>query len=53
MGTIQAKAPLKGHDPASPKPDLEKTADPRRFTPRPRIPSSNGRTVDSPEAQLG
>jgi hypothetical protein len=22
MGTIQAKAPLKGHDPASPEPDL-------------------------------
>jgi hypothetical protein len=22
MGAIQAKAPLKGHDPASPEPDL-------------------------------
>jgi hypothetical protein len=30
-----------------------KTADPGRFTPRPRVPSSNGRTVHSPEAQLG
>jgi hypothetical protein len=29
------------------------TADPGRFTPRPRASSSNGRTSDSPEAQLG
>jgi hypothetical protein len=30
-----------------------KAADPGGFTSRPRAPSSNGRTVDSPEAQLG
>jgi hypothetical protein len=29
------------------------TADPGIFTPRPRASSSNGRTFDSPEAQLG
>jgi hypothetical protein len=29
-----------------------KEADPRGFTSRPRIPSSNGRTFNSPEAQL-
>jgi hypothetical protein len=29
-----------------------KAADPGGFTSRPRIPSSNGRTFDSPEAQL-
>jgi hypothetical protein len=28
-----------------------KAADPGRFTPRPRVPSSNGRTFGSPEAQ--
>jgi hypothetical protein len=30
-----------------------KAADPGGFTSRPRIPSSNGRTFDSPEARLG
>jgi hypothetical protein len=30
-----------------------KEADPRGFTSHPRVPSSNGRTLDSPEAQLG
>jgi hypothetical protein len=29
-----------------------KAADPEGFTSRPRVPSSNGRTFDSPEAQL-
>jgi hypothetical protein len=29
------------------------TVDQGRFTPRPRVSSSNGRTFDSPEAQLG
>jgi hypothetical protein len=29
------------------------TADPGRFTPRPRVPSSDGHTFDSPEVQLG
>jgi hypothetical protein len=30
-----------------------KAADPGGFTSRSRVPSSNGRTFDSPEAQLG
>jgi hypothetical protein len=30
-----------------------KAADPGGFTSRPRVPSSNGRTFDSPEVQLG
>jgi hypothetical protein len=30
-----------------------KAADPEGFTSRPRVPSSNGRTFDSPETQLG
>jgi hypothetical protein len=30
-----------------------KTADPGGFTSRPRVPSSDGHTFDSPEAQLG
>jgi hypothetical protein len=30
-----------------------KAADPGGFTSRPRAPSSNGRTIDSLEAQLG
>jgi hypothetical protein len=30
-----------------------KAADPGEFTSRPRVPSSNRRTFDSPEAQLG
>jgi hypothetical protein len=30
-----------------------KAADPGGFMTRPRVPSSNGRTFDSPEAQLG
>jgi hypothetical protein len=29
------------------------TVVPDKFTPRPRASSSNGRTLDSPEAQLG
>jgi hypothetical protein len=29
-----------------------KAADPEGFTSRPRVPSSNARTFDSPEAQL-
>jgi hypothetical protein len=29
------------------------TADPGGFTPRPRVPSSDGHAFDSPEAQLG
>jgi hypothetical protein len=32
---------------------LAKAADPGGFTTRPRVSSSNGRTFDSPEAQLG
>jgi hypothetical protein len=30
-----------------------KATDPGGFTSSPRVPSSNGRTFDSPEAQLG
>jgi hypothetical protein len=55
MGAIQVKAPstqgtrsrLTRAQPRA------KTTDPGGFTPRPRVPSSNGRTFDSPEAQLG
>jgi hypothetical protein len=55
MGAIQVKAPstqgtrsrLARAQPRA------KTADPGGFTSRPRVPSSNGHTFDSPEAQLG
>jgi hypothetical protein len=55
MGTIQVKAPstqgtrsrLARAQPRA------KAADLGGFTSRPRVPSSNGRTFDSPEAQLG
>jgi hypothetical protein len=55
MGVIQVKAPSdQGTQSrlarAQPR---AKAADPGEFTSRPRIPSSNGRTFDSPEAQLG
>jgi hypothetical protein len=55
MGAIQVKAPsTQGTrsrlDRAQPR---AKEADPGGFTSRPRVPSSNGRTFDSPEAQLG
>jgi hypothetical protein len=55
MGAIQVKAPsaqgtrsrLARAQPRA------KAADPGEFMSRPRIPSSNGRTFDSLEAQLG
>jgi hypothetical protein len=55
MGAIQVKAPstqgtrsrLARTQPRA------GTVDPGEFTPRPRASSSNGRTLDSPEAQLG
>jgi hypothetical protein len=55
MGAIQVKAPstqgtrsrLARAQPRA------KIADPGGFTSRPRVSSSNGRTFDSPEAQLG
>jgi hypothetical protein len=55
MGAIQVKTPptqgtrsrLARAQPRA------RTADPSGFTSRPRISSSNGRTFDSPEAQLG
>jgi hypothetical protein len=55
MGAIRVKAPstegtrsrLARAQPRA------KTTDPGRFTSRPRVPSSNGHTFDSPEAQLG
>jgi hypothetical protein len=55
MGTIQVKAPsTQGTRSrltrAQPRAG---TIDQGRFTPRPRVSSSNGRTFDSPEAQLG
>jgi hypothetical protein len=55
MGAIQVKAPsTQGTRSrlarAQPRAG---TVDPVRFTPRPRASSSNGRTFDSPEAQLG
>jgi hypothetical protein len=54
MGAIQVKAPstqgtrsrLARAQPRA------KTADSGGFTSRPRVPSSNGHTFDSPEAQL-
>jgi hypothetical protein len=54
MGAIQVKAPsIQGTQSrlarAQPR---AKAADPGGFTSRPRVPSSNGRTFDSPEAQL-
>jgi hypothetical protein len=55
MGTIPVKAPsTQGTRSrlarAQPR---EGTVDQGRFTPRPRVSSSNRRTFDSPEAQLG
>jgi hypothetical protein len=55
MGVIQVKAPsTQGTRSrlARAQPQ-EKAAGPRGFTSRPRVPSSNGRTFDSPKAQLG
>jgi hypothetical protein len=54
MGAIQVKAPsTQGTRPrlARAQPRVG-TVDLGRFTPRPRASSSNGRTLDSPEAQL-
>jgi hypothetical protein len=53
MGAIQVKAPsAQGTQSrlarAQPR---AKGADPGGFTSRPRVPSSNGRTIGSPEAQ--
>jgi hypothetical protein len=55
MGAIPVKAPStqetrSRHARAQPRAG---TVDQGKFTPRPRISSSNGRTFDSPEAQLG
>jgi hypothetical protein len=55
MGAIQVKAPsTQGTRSrlarAQPRAG---TTDPGGFTSRPRVSSSNGRTFDSPEAQLG
>jgi hypothetical protein len=55
MGAIPVKAPStqetrSRHARAQPR---AKAADLGGFTTRPRVPSSNGRTFDSPEAQLG
>jgi hypothetical protein len=55
MGTIQVKASsTQGTRSrlARAQPRAE-TEVPDEFTPRPRASSSNGRTLDSPEAQLG
>jgi hypothetical protein len=55
MGTIPVKAPsTQGTRSrlARAEPRVG-TVDQGRFTPRPRVSSSNGRTLDSPEAQLG
>jgi hypothetical protein len=55
MGAIQVKAPsTQGTRSrlARAQPQTG-TVDPGGFTPRPRASSSNGRTFDSPEAQLG
>jgi hypothetical protein len=55
MGAIQVKAPsTQGTRSrlARAQPQA-KTADPGGFTSRLRVPSSNGHTFDSPEAQLG
>jgi hypothetical protein len=55
MGAIQVKAPsIQGTRSrlARPQPRAG-TTDPGGFTSRPRVSSSNGRTFDSPEAQLG
>jgi hypothetical protein len=55
MGAIQVKAPSiqKTRSRLARAQPRAKTADPGRFTPHPRVSSSNGRTFDSPEAQLG
>jgi hypothetical protein len=55
MGAIQVKAPSTQRmrsrlAQAQPRAG---TVVPGEFTPRPRASSSNGRTLDSPEAQLG
>jgi hypothetical protein len=55
MGAIPVKAPStretrSRHARAQPRAG---TVDQGRFTPRPRVSSSSGRTLDSPEAQLG
>jgi hypothetical protein len=55
MGTIPVKAPsTQGTRSRLARAQPRVTAaDPGEFTSRPRAPSSNGRTFDSPEAQLG
>jgi hypothetical protein len=55
MGTIQVKAPsTQGtRSRLARAQPWAKTADPGGFASRPRVPSSNGHTFDSPEAQLG
>jgi hypothetical protein len=54
MGAIQAKAPPKGRDPASPEPrPRAKTTDPEGFTSRPRSPPSNRGIFGSSEAGSG
>jgi hypothetical protein len=55
MGAIQVKAPsTQGtRSRLARAQPWAKAADPGGFTSRPRVPSSNGRTFDSPEAQLG
>jgi hypothetical protein len=53
MGAIQVKAPsAQGtRSRLARAQPLAKAADPGGFTSRPRVPSSNGRTFGSPEAQ--
>jgi hypothetical protein len=55
MGTIQVKAlsPQGTRSRLARAQPRAKTADPGGFTFRPRVPSSNGHTFDSLEAQLG
>jgi hypothetical protein len=55
MGAIQVKAPsTQGtRSRLARAPPRAKTADPGGFTSRSRVPSSDGHTFDSPEAQLG
>jgi hypothetical protein len=55
MGAIQVKAPstLRTRSRLARARPRAGTVDPGGFTPRPRSPSSNGRTSDSSEARLG
>jgi hypothetical protein len=53
MGTVQVKASSpKGRDLTRAQPRAG-TVVPDEFTPRPRASSGSGRTLGSPEAQLG